>query len=259
MKKFLLCLGIWAICLALAAPAGAAGWYLRGTLGLEWSLAADFADGDSGATNPPALFGTGPGNDGRRIGADGDFGRSPLLEAALGRQFLPWLRAEFALAYRHDLRYRGEANFRNVPGPQPVEGSVDSLSGLAILYLDIAGLPGVRLGRFQPYLGAGVGAAHNRLAEMTYRFPNNPGAHKITITPGGNRTDLALTAAVGTGIVLSEHLVLDLAWRYTDLGRAYTDAGRAHLNNIAGGINIGETWAPLRTHGLFAGLRYGFR
>lgn len=259
MKKFLLCLGIWAVGLALAAPAGAAGWYLRGTLGFEWSLAADFSDRDSGAANPPALFGTGPGSDGRQIGAYGDFGRSPLVEAAVGRQLLPWLRAEFALAYRHDMRFKGEANFRNVPGRQPVAGSADSLSGLTLLYLDIAGLPGVSLGRFQPYVGAGVGAAHNRLSEMTYEFPDNPGAHKVTITPGGNRTDLAFTAAVGTGIVLTERLVLDLAWRYTDLGRAGTDAGRAYMNHVPAGIQIAETWAPLRTHGLFAGLRYLFR
>lgn len=259
MKRIVLAVGLLALCLTLAAPAGAAGWYLRGAAGFEWSLAADFSDRDSSSTNPPALFGTGPGNDGRPIAAYGDFGRSPLLEAAVGRQLLPWLRAELALAYRHDLRYRGDANFRNVPGPQPVEGSVDSLSGLAILYFDIAGLPGLSLGRFQPYLGAGLGAAHNRLSEMTYTFPNNPGAHKITITPGGNRTDIALMAAVGTGIVLTERLVLDLAWRYTDLGRVTTDASRASMNHVPAGIQIDETWAPLRTHGLFAGLRYHFR
>ena len=257
MKKFVL----WftaLLLLATAVPAGAAGWYLKGTLGFEWSLAADYSDADSGSTNPPALFGTGPGSDGRRIGAYGDFWRFPLVEAAVGRQFLPWLRSEVPVAYRPDMKYRGQANFRGVPGEQPVSASADSFSGIASLYLDIAGLTGARLGRFQPYVGGGVGVAHNRLSEMTYLFPGNPHAHKLTITPAGTRTDIAFTASVGTGIAVSRRVLLDISYRYTDLGRVRTDPGKAYLDTVPAGIDIAETRAPLRTHGVFAGVRYLF-
>ncbi len=257
MKKFVLFFTALFIGSA-ALPAGAAGWYLRGTLGFEWSLTADYSDADSGAANPPALFGVGPGSDGRPIGAYGDFGRFPLVEAAVGKQVLPWLRSELAVAYRPDTQYRGQANFRGIPGEQPVSASADSLSGMANLFLDIAGLFGINLGSIQPYLGGGAGVAHNWLSEMTYDFPGNPGAHKITITPTGKNTDVAFMAAVGTGIVLSRSTLLDIAYRYTDLGRVYTDAGKAQLNNIPAGIEIAETWAPLRTHGVFAGIRYLF-
>ncbi len=257
MKKVCLLFAALLIC-GLAIPAGAAGWYLRGTLGFEWSLAADYSDGDARATNPPALFGVGPGNDGRQIGAYGDFGRFPLVEGAIGKQILPWLRSEMAIAYRRDMKYRGQANFRGVPGEQPVSASADSFSGMANLFLDIVGLFGVKLGRFQPYLGAGAGLSHNRLGEMTYVFPGNPGAHKVTITPAGNKTDIAFMASVGTGITLADRTILDISYRYTDLGRVYTDAGKAFLNNIPAGIDIAETWAPLRTHGIFTGLRYLF-
>ena len=175
----------------------------------------------------------------------------------MGRQLWPWLRAELALTFRPDMSYRGQANFRGVPGEQPVTGSADSLSGLANLYLDIAGLPGVRLGRFQPYLGGGVGVVHNWLREMTYRFPGLT-SHKVTITPSGEKTDLAFMVTVGTGIALTKRVVLDIAYRYTDLGRVYTDTGRLYLNNLPAGETAGETWAPLRSHGLFAGIRYLF-
>ncbi len=237
-------------------PAGAAGWYLRGTLGFEWSLAADYSDADP--TVKPDFFGVGPGSDGRRIGAYGDFGRFPLVEAAVGKQILPWLRSEIAVAYRPDMKYRGLANFRGVPGEQPVSAGADSLSGLANFFLDIAPLFGVNLGGFQPYVGGGLGVAHNRLGEMTYEFPGNPGAHKITITPAGQKTDFAFMAAIGTGIALSDRLLLDISYRYTDLGQVHTDAGKAFLNNIPAGIDVAETWAPLRTHGVFAGIRYLF-
>jgi opacity protein-like surface antigen len=258
MKKVVLFFVAFLFC-SIAVPAIAAGWYLRGTLGFEWSLAADFSDADSTATNPPALFGTGPGSDGRSIGASGDFGRFPLWEAAVGKQISPWLRTELAVAYRRDMQYRGQANFRGVPGEQPVSANADALSGMANLFLDIAGLPGIDIGRFQPYLGGGVGVTHNRLGEMTYGFPANPGRNKITITPSGEKTDIAFMVGIGTGIVLSESVVLDLSYRYTDLGRVYTDAGKAYLNNIPAGIDIAETWVPLRSHGVFAGIRYLFK
>lgn len=257
MKRFVLWFAALLACGA-AAPANAAGWYLRGTLGLEWSRSVDYSDTDAAATKPPALFGTGSGRDGRPIGAYGDFGRFAMVEAAIGNQILPWLRSELAVSYRPEMRYRGQANFRGVPGDQPVSASADSLSGMASLFLDIAALIGVNLGSFQPYMGGGLGVAHNRLGEMTYDFPGNPGAHKITITPAGNNTDVAFMAAIGTGIALSSRTILDISYRYTDLGRIYTDAGRAYLDNIPAGIDIAETWAPLRTHGAFAGIRYLF-
>ncbi len=252
---------IWCAALLLvlsAVPAGAEGWYLRGTIGFEWSRAADFADTDSTSGNPPALFGTGPGNDGREIGAYGDFGRFPLGEAAFGRRLLPWLRSELAITYRPSMRYRGQANFRGVPGEQPVSAALDSLSGTVNLFLDVAGLCGADFGRFQPYVGGGVGVAHNRLSEMTYLFPGNSGPHKTTITPAGTNTDVAFMAGVGTGITLSERIVLDISYRYTDLGHVHTDPGKMYLDTRPEGVDIAETRAPLRTHGVFAGVRYLF-
>ena len=257
MKKFFLLLAVL-LSTSEAIPAEAVEWYLEGTLGFEWSLSADYSDADSAAKNPPALFGTGLGRDGRQIGAYGDFGRFPSVEAAVGIRILPWLRSELAVAYRPDIHYRGQANFRDVPGDQPVSASVDSLSGMANCFLDIAPMFGFSMGSFQPYMGGGVGVVHNRLSEMTYDFPSNPGRHKITITPSGTKTDMAFMAAIGTGIVLSDRILLDISYRFTDLGQVHTDAGKAYLNNIPAGIDIAETWAPLRTHGFFAGVRYLF-
>jgi opacity protein-like surface antigen len=258
MNKLFIYIVISAIFAWVAGPAGAETWYLRGVAGLEKSLAADFSDEDVSAKNPPALFGTVSGNDGRPIGAYGDFGTFLLMEAAVGRRVLPWLRAELAVTYRPHMKYEGDANFAGVPGPQPVSSSADSMSALGLVYLDLAGMTKRNLGRFQPYIGGGAGVAHNRLDEVTYEFPNNPKKHKITITPSGSNTDIAFAAFIGTGIVLTDRLVLDISWRYTDLGRIYTDADRARLNNIPAGIMIAETWAPPRTHGLFTGIRYLF-
>lgn len=234
----------------------AAGWYLRGMIGLERSFSADFSDAGSTAMKPPALFGTGSGNDGRQIGSYGDFSKFPIIEAAVGKQIISWFRSELAVTYRGDMQYRGQANFRGVPGEQTVSANANSLSGMANIFLDVASLIGVNFAIFQPYVGGGLGVTFNRLSEMTYEFPGNSGAHKITITPGGNKADFAFMATIGTGITLSDKTLFDISYRYTDLGSVQTDVGRAYLNNVPAGIDIASTWAPLRTHGIFAGIRY---
>jgi opacity protein-like surface antigen len=237
-------------------------WYVRGSVGYEKSRPADFSDTNCSSTHPPALFGCVNGADGKPIGAYGDFGHFPMLEAAVGRQFLPWLRADLALAYRFRMDYQGNANFlapKMNPSPnQPVSASADSFSGMINLFIDFNGfLAEKRIWRFQPYAGGGIGVAYNRLDRMTYLFPDNT-THKISVTPSGNRKDIAYMLAVGTGILLTNHLSLDIAYRYFDLGRVETASGNMFMNHAPAGIAIDSTEAPLRTHGLSIGMRYQF-
>lgn len=247
--------------LLLPGDGKAAGWYLRGTVGYEKSLAADFSDVDCASINPPALFGCVSGNNGQAIGAYGDFGHFPLVEAAVGRQLLPWLRTDLSVTYRFNLEYDGNANFipPSVGYRQPVSAKADSLSGMMNLFIDINGLlAGKKLWRFQPYVGGGAGFSYNRIGQMTFLFPDNSGAHKVSITPSGDRKDFAFMAAVGTGVILTEQLSLDIAYRYFDLGRVETSPGNMYMNHRPAGIAINSIESHLRTHGLALGLRYQF-
>ncbi|MBN1663854.1 MAG: porin family protein [Deltaproteobacteria bacterium] len=238
--------------------AAASDWYLRGTLGYEWSRAADFSDTDCRSTNPPALFGFSAGSDGQPIGAYGDFGHFPLIEAAVGRQLLPWLRADIAFVYRFNMDYDGNANFLSVGADQPVSAKAESLSGMVNVFFDMAGLVGKSSGLFQPYVGGGIGLAWNRIDQITFLFPDNTGKHKISITPSGDRKDFAFMLTIGTGIILTKHLTLDMAYRYCDLGRVGTDPGNMYMDVRPAGITINDIDAPLRTHGMTVGLRYRF-
>lgn len=257
--KYLVISALLLISIFFIPDAGtAAGWYVRGTLGYEWSRSADFSDTDCSSTNPPALFGCAKGGNGKAIGAYGDFGHFPLAELAVGRQLLPWLRTDLSFAYRFNMDYEGNANFTGVGTHQPVSTEAESFSGMANLFLDINGFIPNRSGRFQPYLGGGIGVAHNRIDEMTFRFPDNTGKHKISITPSGDRTEFAFMLAIGTGIVLTEHVILDIAYRYFDLGHIGTSPGRMTMDIKPAGIEINDIEAPLRTHGPALGLRYSF-
>lgn len=251
---------------AIAAPlalgwanmAQAADGYLRAALGYEQSADADFADRDCAARQPAALFGCAMGDDGRPIGAYGDFGGYPMVELALGKRLLPWLRTDLSLGYRFEIAYQGNANFLAVGTHEPVSADLESWNGMVNAFVDLAAFGGTDLGRFQPYIGAGVGVAHNQLGRMTYRFPENPRKHKISVTPEGERTNFAYRLVVGTGIVLNERVTLDLSAYYTDLGEVGTDAGIMAMNNIPAGIQIDETATDLRAFGVGIGLRYDF-
>jgi opacity protein-like surface antigen len=240
----------------LASPAIATDFYVRVSGGVDWLKDVNFSDDRDGSN--PELFGAALGSDGRQIGAYGDYGAVAFIEGAVGMRLLPWLRTEFALAYRPDMDYSGQVNFAGLTGPQPVSGKAGSLSGLANLYLDINGMPGVSLGRFQPFLGGGVGFAANHLDEMTYRFPQLPPKHTYSIVPSGDRTDLAFMLTAGTGYELTKQLILDISYRYTDLGRVQTNVGTMLMDGSVTSLVIGGTSAPLRSHGMLAGVRYHF-
>lgn len=261
-SKYLPIAAIFCLAFFLFSEAGmAAGWYVRSAVGYEKSRAADFSDTDCASANPAALFGCANGINGKAIGAYGDFGRFPLAEVAVGRRFLPWLRADLSLAYRFHMQYEGNANFipLTVGANQPVSADANSISGMANVFFDINGLlPQKKLWRFQPYAGGGVGISYNRIDRMTFLFPENTGRHKISITPSGARKDLAFMLAVGTGILLTEHLSLDIAYRYFDLGRVETDPGLMYMDTRPAGIAINSIESRLRTHGLAIGLRYQF-
>lgn len=242
--------------LCLASSAIAADVYIRASAGVDWLKNANFSDDKDGVN--PAMFGDGTGTNGKPYGAYGDFDTYAFAEAAVGLRLQPWLRTELALAYRPDMHYSGQANFTGLTGPQPVSGDAESLSGLVNLYLDINGLPGVSLGRFQPFVGGGIGFARNWLDEMTYKFPQLPPKHTYSIVPSGDRTDLAFMFTAGTGIELTKHLILDISYRYTDLGRAQTNVGTMHMDGSVTSLVIAGTSAPLRAHGMLMGLRYHF-
>ncbi|MGQ9368667.1 outer membrane protein [Azospirillum sp. ST 5-10] len=239
--------------LAVSGGAAAAdgGVYLRADLSYDWSRSTRFHDWNCAGTDPRRveLFGC----DAR---AAGDFGGTAGFGAGIGYRLSPLLRIEAALAYRPGWRFAGDANFP-ISGDQPVRADATTLTGLVNGYLDLAGLVPGGLGRFQPYVGGGVGVSRNRTDGMDMRFPVLD--QRVT-TPSGWHTSFAWQLTAGTGVALSESLTLDVAYRYTDFGRVMTEDGEAPRWR-AGSLrvlDIDGTEARLRSHGVQVGLRYAF-
>lgn len=250
--------GAVVLALGISVSAAKAEPYLRAGIGYDWSSSTTVSDRNCAATEPPALFGCALGEDGRPIGARGDFGGSPAFELGAGYRVLPGFRVEAQLAYHPDFAFSGNANFLATPQPQPVSAKLDSITGMVAGYLDLTefGLP--RLGPAEPFVGAGLGITRHRLSRVTYGLPGL-GTGARTVVQGGTSTQLSYMLTAGAALPVSDNVTLDLAYRYLDLGTVKTDPGPAEIRRASTvTLDIAGTEADLTSHGVTASLRIGF-
>jgi len=232
--------------------------YLRAGLGVDMSGDTTFRDGDCASTIPAALFGCVDGDDGKPIGAYGDFGSSIMLEAAAGLELTHFLRVEAAFSYRPGFAFDGNANFLSSGREQPVSGEVNQMGVMGFAYLAPLAAMGVEA-KLQPFLGAGLGISRNEIGKMTYDFPERP-QPRYSVTPDGSRTDFAWAATAGLSYEVSDELLLDLAWRYSDFGKVETEAGILfnQFSTRTLDIPIGKTEADLTSHSVSLSARWRF-
>ena len=236
------------------------GYYLKVGVSSERSRDARFLDRDCRTMTPAALYGCGAGNDGAPLRSVGEFGTMTGFEVGVGRSVSPALRLETLVQYRPSFSFEGLANFLGVSPDFPQDVSVDasSVSAMLCAYLDLPALGMPRLGPFSPFVGGGVGVSRIATDETHMEFPRTR-----TIVPGGHRTDFAWMLALGLAMSAGERTTLELAWRYTDVGTVETGrgAGRVVWRDASRDpleLDLAETRAYLRSHGLHVSLRYGF-
>lgn len=244
--------------LAVSAEAEPLRPYVRGLIGYDWSRDATFKDEDCSSTNPPAYFGCGPGVGGLSLGARGDFGGSALYEIGAGLELTPYLRVEAAADYRPGLAYEGNANFRNAGDDQPVKGDVTESSLMGFLYFEPLTALGVDW-RLKPFIGGGVGVSRNEIGGMMYDFPDLP-QPAYSAMPGGTQYDFAWAAAAGFAFDVNDHLSLDIAYRYSDLGTVETDSKTLYIKRPTWDLTIpiAPTRAELTTQSINVSARFRF-
>ena len=244
--------------LLLESGAAVAGdYYLRGGLGVDWPGNTAFTDVDCASTAPAALYGCGTGDDGAPYRSVGNFGTVPAIELGLGYAAGP-ARFEVLVEYRPHFAFRGRANFLASGTREEVRAKLSSVSGMLAGFVDLAGMGLPKPGPFAPFVGAGVGVVHTRIGKMNMTFPAT-----TTTVPGGSRTGLAWMVTAGVGMAVGERAILDLAWRYTDLGKVRTDQGPGRVVWRDGSreplpLDLAPTEARLRGHGIRLSLRYDF-
>lgn len=226
------------------APQGT-GFYVRADLGLAISGQADLRDDNCGSPNPQFGCGT---------SLDSSAGTSIAVGGGVGYRFAPWFRADATLTWRPLFEVDGTATRAQTPD-RNFQADVSSFAGMINGYVDVAGfLPKGKLGIFHPYAGAGLGFAVNTIDDYTAQSPFAPGL--VETAPGGTNASFAWMVTAGTGIHAGHGIIVDLGYKYIDLGSFTSDAGRACAG--AACRNIDAVTGDLHAHELSVGVRIGF-
>ena len=182
-------------------------------------------------------FDTGPSfsdDAGGSIG--GDLGNGGIGSIGLGYRFTPRFRTDVTLGYRGGYQLGG-GNVNDT--------DVSALTGMFNGYVDLG-----TWGRFTPYLGAGLGFSRNEIDDIRGTI----GGASFRI-PGDDRVSFAWQAGFGTGIQLTDNAVLDLGYRYQDMGLVRSSPALS-----IGGVPVQADAVDghLRGHELQLGLRVNF-
>jgi opacity protein-like surface antigen len=190
------------------------GWYLRGDLGLH-SGRIDGAQAVPPNADPIFNF---LGN-----GMTGSVGAG--IKGS-------WLRTDLTIDYASTLKYQGSVNFAG-----DTTAKVQATTGLFNGYLDLG-----TWYRMTPYIGAGAGVAYARVFD--YANAANPPLPGDTAR---NQWKFAWVVMAGAAAPLSQNLMLDLGYRYLNIGDLSTGSGAIgtlKLKNIAAHeVRIGLRWS----------------
>ena len=123
-----------------------------------------------------------------------------------------------------------------------------STVALANVYYDLPTIAG-----FRPYVGAGIGASYLRTSNVQSLNPPAINPTGVVDSHGGaGNWNFAWALMAGTSYTISDHLALDIGYRYLNLG----DAVSAPIT--AGGGTAPIEYNNIDAHEIRAGVRYTF-
>lgn len=249
--KGLYLLAVGAALAALSSPAFAQtgnwsdGLYVRGDVGAAFGSQSTESDTDPGAVNASL----GP------VQIAGNTGTAFLGDVGVGYRLAPFFRVEATYLHLASATFQGST----VPAFGSARATVSADIGLASAYLDLdpwtapilAGMDPM-LGKFQPFLVGGVGATVNHNGTET----DSVGGVESDTFAGADHTDLAWMLGAGIGYPVGNGVVIDLMYRYIDLGHRFTGS-TLRLTNGATFTETADT-ADLQAHVVTVGVRWNF-
>lgn len=154
------------------------------------------------------------------------------------------VRGELVLGYRGKRDIDGEPHPWYPVDDDPLHTNVTTYTAMLNVYADL----GVYRG-FQPYVGAGIGLAYHMVDDVY--FTGNP--FLVNQIDGDNDVAFAWALMAGIGYQISDRAILDLGYRYIDLGKATSER-----SDSSGFVNPRVVIDDLVAHEIKLGLRYHF-
>ena len=211
------------------ASAQDAGWYIRGNMGY-----GAFADTD--------LTGDMPGD----VEAEGNAAGSVGVGYALGNNW----RVELD----------GNQMWNDMGAIAQVDASFASLRTTGLMLNAIYDFED--FGRWEPYVGAGLGYVKGKLSAESHDFANGLTAIDSPVCGDICRVEddaasLGWNILAGLGYNINENLVWDTKYTYTDIGEMDFDGIRQTVGSVALS-SISVAAEDLASHTLMTGFRYKF-
>jgi opacity protein-like surface antigen len=211
------------------------GWYLRGDIGFS----------NQNVDRLSNVIGDGT-TDTIQKGFDG----APFGGVGVGYKFNEWLRADVTGEYRARSNFHGFERYVDptLPtgfGTDEYTASKSEWVGMVNAYLDLGTWHG-----FTPFIGAGVGFAHNTIHDFR---DTNVVTAGVAFGRESSHTNFAWAVHAGVAYAVSPNFSLEFAYRYLNLG----DAQSGDLITYPG---ISTVYNPMRFHDLDShDFKVGFR
>ena len=143
-----------------------------------------------------------------------DIKSSPLYGIGVGWQARHWLRFDLTGEYRGDAIFVGHDQYAatggGTPGTNEYTADIKSWLGLGNAYIDMGNWCG-----FTPYIGAGIGFASISVEGMK---DINVFNNSVAFGTDKTTTNFAWALHAGVSYDVTPQMVVDLAYRYSDLG-----------------------------------------
>lgn len=168
---------------------------------------------------------------------------SLIFEGGAGYRFTPNLRGELMLSHRDTYSLR-DADGSGALYSTDIKSTALMLNG----YYDFAAS-----GDFKPYVGMGLGWAHNRMNTFVQGFAL---ANFVNTLPHGSKNNRAFALMAGVSIP-QQGWTLDIGYRYIDLGSI--QSGNFYFSTAFPGFvgfPVSGVAGRLRAHELTVGTRF---
>jgi opacity protein-like surface antigen len=179
------------------------GWYLRGDLGMS-NQSVKRLDSPDPAFDLVTVHEKG-------------FDSAPTFGVGIGYQFNNWLRADVTTEYRGGATFHGLDSY--VDGALPGGFGSNDYRGTKSEWLTL--LNGyIDLGTWYsltPYIGAGIGITQNTISNFR---DTNLAANAIGYSNSHSQWELAWALHAGAAYHVNQNFIIDLSYRYTNLGDA---------------------------------------
>jgi OOP family OmpA-OmpF porin len=213
------------------------GMYLRLDTGYSWSTNAGLKDVNPGRTCLTCDSAT-----------LNNIGSSPFIGGGIGYRFNPMFRADLTAMHRGWYKL----DSKDATGGT-LRGDLRSTALMLNGYFDVP----LKLGMVKPYVGAGVGWAHNSMDKIDYRYSGNFDGNTSETDPASSSNGFAWQVMAGAGIEISENVTIDVGYRYFDGGKLIGGKGVATYSNTAP-ADIEGIKGGLQAHEVIVGLRFKF-